>query len=296
MMRQRRRQLRLCAAVLAVSLPLSLHAQRATKRVYLEARDSFGALVLNLTAADLTLTENGQQREVTRLALGRAPLRIALLVDSSTATQPMMTRFKEALNGFVETLPPEHEIAFITTGGQIRVRTPPSTDRRQLKQAIGMLQPEGGANAFLDTLLETDQRFLQPARTQWPVFVVLTTDITDARREPDINRYNKFMNDFLARGGTAHAIVMAGKGFGPVTDLTTNLVENTGGLYNALIVDSSLPEKLKDIARRVADDYAQMQNRYEVEFAGDPKLPQAMVNVAVAREGVVLQMSVRRPF
>lgn len=295
-MMRRRRQLTLCATMLAVSMPLALGAQRAGKRIYLEARDSFGTLVLNLTAADLTVTENGQKREITRLALGRAPMRIALLVDSSTATQPMMTRFKDALNGFVAALPPEHEVAFVTSGGQIRVRTQPSTDRAQLTKAIGMLQPEGGANAFLETLLETDQRFLQPARTQWPVFVILTTDITNANREPDTNRYNRFMNDFLARGGTAHAVVMAGKGFGPVTDLTTNLVENTGGIYNAIVVDSALPDKLKSIAKRVADDYALMENRYEVDFAGDPKLPQAIVNVAVNREGVVLQMSGRRPF
>ncbi len=39
------------------------------------------------------------------------------------------------------------------------------------------------------------------------------------------------MNDFLDRGGAAHAVVIAGKQSGPVTDLTQNLVENTGGMY-----------------------------------------------------------------
>jgi hypothetical protein len=291
-----RRRLALCAAVVAVSLPLSLGAQRATKRIYLEARDAFGAPVLNLTAADLTVTEDGHPREITRVALGRAPMRIALLVDSSTATQPMMTMFKNALNVFIETLPPEHEIAFITSGGQIRVRTQPTTDRSQVKNAIGMLQPEGGANAFLDTMLETDQRFLKTAPTQWPIFVILTTDITNANREPDTNRYNKFMNDFLARGGSAHAVVMAGKGFGPVTDMTTNLVENTGGMYNALVVDSGLPDRLRNIAKRLAADHDAMENRYELEFSGDTKLTQAIVNVSSARPDVALQMSARRPF
>lgn len=292
----RRRRLALCAAVVTVSLPLSLGAQRATKRIYLEARDAFGAPVLNLTAADLTVTEDGHPREITRVALGRAPMRIALLVDSSTATQPMMTMFKNALTVFVETLPPEHEIAFITSGGQIRVRTQPTTDRSQIKNAIGLLQPEGGANAFLDTMLETDQRFLKTAPTQWPIFVILTTDITNANREPDTNRYNKFMNDFLARGGSAHAVVMAGKGFGPVTDMTTNLVENTGGMYNALVVDSGLPDRLRNIAKRLAADHDAMQNRYELEFSGDSKLTQAIVNVVSARPDVELQMSARRPF
>jgi hypothetical protein len=293
-MARRRRRLILCAALLAVSVPLG--AQRATKRIYVDARDAFGAPILNLTAADLQVTEDGHPREITRVALGRAPLRIALLVDSSTATQPMMTRFKDALNAFVDTLPPQHEIAFITSGGQIRVRTQPSTDRTQLRNAIGLLQPEGGANAFLDTMLETDQRFLKPAATQWPIFVILTTDITTANREPDTNRYNRFMNDFLSRGGTAHAVVMAGKSFGPVTDMTTNLVENTGGLYNALIVDSGLPERLKSIARRLAEDHEAMQNRYEVDFNGDAKVVQSTVNVSAARPEITLQMSARRPF
>jgi hypothetical protein len=291
----RRQQWGVVAAI-ALSLPLTVDAQRATKRVYIEAIDAFDAPVLNLTAADFALTEDRMPREVTRVSLGRNPLRIALLVDSSTATQPMMTMFKVALNAFVDKLPPEHEIAFITSGGQIRVRTQPSNDRTQLKNAIGLLQPEGGANAFLDTLLETDQRFLKPAPAQWPIFVILTTDITNANREPDTNRYNRFMNDFLSRGGVAHAVVMAGKGFGPVTDMTLNLVENTGGIYTALVVDSGLPSRLSAIAERLVADYDVMKNRYEVEFSGDPKLLQPTVHVSVTRPDVRLQMSVRRPF
>lgn len=292
----RRRQLALLAAVMALSFPLTLDAQRATKRVYIEAVDAFDAPVLNLTAADFALTEDRMPREVTRVTLGRTPLRIALLVDSSTATQPMMTMFKIALNAFVEKLPPEHEIAFITSGGQIRVRTQPTTDRTQLKNAIGLLQAEGGANAFLETLIETDQRFLKPAPAQWPIFVILTTDITSANREPDTNRYNRFMNDFLARGGVAHAVVIAGKGFGPVTDMTLNLVENTGGIYQAIVVESGLPDRLGDIAERLVADYDLMKNRYEVEFSGDSKLLQPTVHVSVTRPDVRLQMSVRRPF
>ena len=39
-----------------------------------------------------------------------------------------------------------------------------------------------------------------------------------------------------------------------------------------------------------------MANKYEVEFTGDARLAQPMVNVAARREGVQLQMSPRRPF
>ncbi|HEX8028710.1 MAG TPA: hypothetical protein VF491_09625 [Vicinamibacterales bacterium] len=283
------------AAVVAVLQP-STSAQRVTKRVFVGAADEVGDPVLDLTARDFHVTENGAPREVTRAALCTAPMRIVLLVDSSTAIQPMMVTFRNALNAFADTLPPVHEVTFITSGGQIRVRTQPSTDRAKLKESVGLLAAEGGANAFLDTMLEADERFLKSAPDRWPVFVILTTDISDARREPDVAKYNKFMNDFLSRGGNAHAVIMEGKRFGPVTDLAHNLVQNTDGMYTQLVADSGLPDRLVAIARRLANDHESMLNRYELEFAGDPRAVQSTVAVSVSREGVEVEMSPRRPF
>lgn len=288
---------RAAAAILVVGLiPQSLSAQRMPKRIFVSAVDGAGRPVADLTAAEFQITEDGVKRDVTRATLGQAPLRIVLMVDSSTATAPMMNNFRSALTSFIDMLPPEHEIALITTGGQIRVRTPPSVDREKLKTEINRFASEGGANAFLETMIESDHRFLKPAPTQWPVFVIVTTDNGETRREPDIDRYNKFMNDFLGRGGTAHAVVISGKQTGPVTDLAQNLVQNTGGMYVTIVVDSGLPERLKDIAERLADDHHLMVERYEVEFTGDAKLLQPTINVTVGRDDVRLQMSPRRPF
>lgn len=286
----------LATAVFVVAVPLSMSGQRTAKRIFVSAVDDKGEPVVDLTAKDFQVTENGVTRDVTRATLGTAPMRVVLMVDSSTSIQPMMVSFRNALNAFADTLPPEHEVTFVTSGGQIRVRTEPSTERDQLKTAIGLLAAEGGANAFLETLIESDQRFLKPAPDRWPVFVILTTDMTDSQREPDVARYNKFMNDFLARGGNAHAVLMAGKRSGPVSDLTMNLVQNVGGMYTPLVADSGLPQRLTAIARRLAEDHLQMRDRYEVEFTGEAKAVQATVNVGVSRAGVTLDMSPRRPF
>ena len=283
--------------VLAAALlwaPVS--AQRASKRVYVQVVDEKDAPVTNLTIADFEIEEDYVKREPTRLTPGTASMRIALLVDSSTSTQPMMTMFRNALNAFVDAVPPQHEITFITSGSQIRVRTEPSTDRATLKSSIGLLQSEGGANAFLETLMEADQRFLKPAAGKWPVFVILTTDIGEVRREPDIPRYNRFMNDYLSRGGSAHAIIMQGKSFGPVTDITQNFVQNMGGIYLSLIVDSGLPARMRDIAERLESDHRKMASWYELEFAGDAKLVQPVVSVSVTtRDGLKAVISTRRP-
>jgi len=284
------------AATVLVLIPLSLSAQRVSRRVYLTAIDTGGLPVLDLTKAEVQVTEDGQKREVTRVALGDEPMRIVLLVDSSAAVAPMINSFKAALNTFVDTLPAEHEIAFISTGGQIRVRTKPEDDREKLRAEMARFAADGGANSFLETLIEADRRFLKTAPNQWPAFVILTTDSGDTRREPRIDDYNKFMQDFVARGGIAHAVIVVGRQVGPVTDLVQNLIENVGGIGVSINTDNVLPARVREIAERIATDHDRMMNRYEVEFTGDAKLQQPLVKVEVSRDGVQVGMSPRRPF
>jgi hypothetical protein len=294
-MQHLRRRLLPFTIVIALSLPLSLLAQRVPKRVFVSAVDAQGQPVLDLTAAEFRITENSTRRDVTRASLGTAPMRIVLLCDSSTTMSPMVNAYRRALEGFVDLLPPEYEVAFVSSGGQIRVRTQPSTDREKLRVEIGRFAAEGGANAFLETLLESDQRFLQKSAEKWPVFVIVASD-TDTRQEPDVVRYNNFMNGFLARGGAAHVVLFAtGKRIGATSDLAQNLTQNTGGLYEPIIVDSALPGKLKTIAERIVSDHRRMADRYEVEFTGNPNWPTAVVNVEVTRPTVKLEMSPRRP-
>ena len=279
------------------AISVSLSAQRTVPRsVFVSVVDTAGRPALDLTRADFQVTENGAKRDVTRATLGDAPMRIVLMVDSSTPVAPLLFNFKTALEGFVDTLPPHHEVAFISSGGQIRVRTQPSDKRDKLRAEVARFSSEGGANAFLDTLLEADRRFLKTALGQWPVFVIVTTDNGDGRKEPDVVSYNKFMNDFLARGGAAHAVLVVGKQTGSITDLVTNLVDNTGGLRQTLNTANSLPARLKDIAERLDIDHRIMMSRYEIAYAGDPKTIEGAVNVAVSRDDLRLQMSTRRPF
>lgn len=291
------RAIAICFIAIFVLISVSLSAQRTvTRLIFVDAVDSGGTPVLNLTAEDFQITENGTKRAVTRAALGNAPMRIVLMVDSSTAVAPMMNTFRIALNAFVNELPESEEVVFISSGGQLRVRSTSDGSRDQLRAEIARFASEGGANAFYDTMLEADQRFLKTAPGQWPAFVFVTSDNGEATREINVDEYNKFMNDFLARGGAAHAVILQGKRNGLVTDILTNLVDNTGGLRTTIITDTSLPDRLRDIADRLADDHQRMMNRYEVAFAGDPKVLEPVIKVAVSRDDVQLQMSVRRPF
>src|SRR5687768_8494224 len=160
------RQWRAIASAIAVliSIAASLSAQPTVARsIFVSATDGAGRAVLDLTPADFQITESGAKRQITRATLGSAPMRIVLMVDSSTPVGPMINTFKKALATFVETLPPHHEVAFISSGSQIRVRARPSDTRDKLRAEIARFSSEGGANAFLDTLLEADTRFMKTA-------------------------------------------------------------------------------------------------------------------------------------
>jgi hypothetical protein len=287
----------LTALAVLSSLPVALDAQRTiTRSIFVSAVDSTGKPVLDLTAEEFGVAENEARRPVVRATLGTEPLRIVLMVDSSTAIAPMVSTVKKGLTAFVETLSPGHEIAFISSGGQIRVRARPGDTRARLYAEIGRFSSEGGANAFLDTLLEADTRFLKPVPAQWPVVVIVTTDNGDTNREPDVATYNKFMNDFVARGGAAHAIILIGKRSGPVTDLVSNLVDNAGGFRQTVNTENSLPERLTEIAERLDIGHRAMLNRYEIAYAGNAAATTPIVNVTVSRPDVRLVMSPRRPF
>ncbi len=286
----------LAAAVAIVMAAPLLLAQRVTRSVFVSAVDGGGGPVLNLTAADFQVTESGVKRDVLRASLGNTPLRIVLMVDSSTPVAPMINNFRTALNAFVDELPEVEEVVFISSGGQIRVRSQANSDRGRLRAEIARFASEGGANAFLDTLLEADRRFLKTAPGQWPALVIVTTDNGDGTREPNVDDYNKFMNDFLARGGIAHAVIVQGRRTGSTTDIVANLVDNTGGIRHTIVTDHSLPARLREIADRLADDHQRMMTRYEVTFSGDAKVIEPVVNITVSRDDVRLQMSVRRPF
>lgn len=189
-----------------------------------------------------------------QLSLGPKPLRIVLLVDSSSEVSAMVNPFRAGLKAFLEGVPEGSEIAFITTGGQIRIRTQPTSDMDKVQKAVASFAQDGGANAFLDTMLEADQRFLKKATDRRHVFVILTTDNGASRGEPRIDDYNKFMNDFLQRGGLAYGIVVhtGGGGMSTTSDIIQNLTSNTRGTYDSINVATAVPDKMKAVAARLS--------------------------------------------
>ena len=181
-------------------------------------------------------------------------MRIVLLVDSSSSIAPMVTPIRAGLERVPRRAGRGDRSRLISTGGQIRIRVPPTTDRTVLRDAVNRFAADGGANSFVDTLLESDQRFLRKAADRRSVFVILTTDVGIGVADVRIDAYNKFAGDFVARGGRAHAIVVRGLNSGTTTSISENLAHNTGGYYETINVASAIPKTMKTLSEYLVAD------------------------------------------
>jgi hypothetical protein len=176
-----------------------------------------------------------------------------LLVDSSSATSAIFTHFRAGLNAFLDALPGDSEIAILSSGRQLRIRVAPTQDREALASAAESFSSDGGANAFLDSLLEADRRFLADVAGGRAILVILTTDTGPALGgEPRIDRYNQFAKDFQARGARAHAIVVRSANTGTTIQIAENLAGNTGGTFEAVGIANAVPPLMKALAERIA--------------------------------------------
>jgi hypothetical protein len=176
------------------------------------------------------------------------------MVDSGANVATSLNLFRAGLNAFIDTLPDDAEVTMITSGGQLGIKVPVTTDRQKLREAANRFSSTGGANVFVDTLLEADKRFLKPAKDRMPVFVILTTDNGEVVPETRIDEYNKFVTDFRVRGGVAHVIILKGRNTGAATDVAINLTTNTAGQYKPIAAANAIPDLMKGIGEALVSE------------------------------------------
>ena len=205
-----------------------------------------------------------------------------------------------ALVSFLDALPPDDEVLVVTTGRQVRVRIPPTTDRQKLKDFAAGLFNDGGGTRLMDGLLEIDDRFFKKAESRWPVFVVFTSDGIEGSAGARENEFMRWTLMLGPRGITAHALVLKSiKGRGVpeaigIPDIVAeNIAQNSGGEYSVMNTTAILPDKMKGIGETLARAHRNMSGWYAVDIQTTAtEFTPVIVNVA--RDGLLLQVSDRR--
>jgi hypothetical protein len=276
----------LMTMVLLLAIQTPAHSQTASRRLYVNATNESGAPVLDLDAAEFEVREGGEKRDISRVALIHRPMRIALVVDTSRSAAVLVPQIRDAVRAFIDEVEPQHEIVLITTGGTLRVRVPPTTDRERLTAASELLSADG-ANVLLSALDETYNRFLRSG-DYYPILVVMTLADPGSRTWFGNGRLDQLARAIRSQGGTVHGALWntgpwsPGSIF-PDVDICATLAKATDGFCVEVLKSAQLTDTVARLARRINQDYRSSPSRYGIEYAGVGKNAKTQVQVTRPR-------------
>jgi VWFA-related protein len=145
--------------VVAFAAP-SAFAQADERTVYASVVDKDGTPLLDLTAKDFIVREDGMAREVLRVAKDDDPLQVALLVDNSTVMRDRLTQLRKAAAAFVRATRAGAPLALITLAERPTIVVGYTTDHAQLLKSI--------ENMFASRPATTCSTALPKHRRRWP--------------------------------------------------------------------------------------------------------------------------------
>ena len=169
-----------------------------------------------------------------------------------------------------------------------KARTGAATTRKKAEGHRGRHVSDGAAPCD-DGLLEIDERLYKKADDDGRCSgsSQRRQRASTGSREKEFLKWAPLLGP---RGITVHALVLkTPKGSGMPEIVAENLTQNTGGRYDVMNTSTALPEKMKALGEKLALDHRNMRNWYEVDIQTDSDV--APIDVAVAREGVRLQIS-----
>ena len=255
-------------------------------QLYAEVLDPSGMVATDLTPADFTVAEDGNEGTVLSAELGNVPMRIALLVDNGDriAEANAVNPLRDGLAAFLDTLPPQHEVSLLTIARNIQQRVDFTTDRDELKESASEIFADRGAGTvLLDGINETwDRRFDEGER--FPVFVLVLTDGSESSSFYNDDEYAEFIEMLISNDIAVHTMIFSQRGGSNVSQYSRNITENTGGLYENLASETGMADALTMIATRLGENYEQVSKRYRIIYER-PDPPGAQISIQLNRPG-----------
>lgn len=251
----------------------ALLAQVDERVIYTSVVDKDGSPVLDLTAKDFSVREDGQSREVLRVTRDTDPLQIALLVDNSTSMRDRLSLLRKSVAAFIDATREDAHIALITLAERPTIAVGYTTDRAVLRKAIDNLFAYEAGNYLLDGIAETAQGLAK--RTMWRSTLVVLTGLGP---EMSYRQYTEVLRFFRESGASLH-VLQVGMGIGGQgREIVLNRgTSETGGRYEQVLSITGLEMKARQLATEVS-------NQYRVTYARPDRLiPPKNTEVSVRR-------------
>lgn len=236
-----------------------------TRQIYVSAVDNKGAPVTGLTIGDFVVKEDGQEREVLDVKPADAPLHIAVLIDDSAGATEATSYLRDGLAAMLERLRGKAEIALITVGERPTVLSQYTRDTEQLTQLVRRIFPRNNAGAYLIDAVVDASRGLAKRETDRRVILAITFEGIDYSN----TQYEQALQE-LQKSNAALHVVAIGTPSASLSDEMRNRgmvlsegTSRTGGRRDQVLAMSGIPDKLKQAADELVNQYVVTYGRPE---------------------------------
>ena len=121
--------------------------------------DQNGRYVPNLTAANFTVLQDGAPQKIEFFASTEEPLTIALLIDTSHSTAPVLDDIKDSAKAFVKLLGPQDRAMIVCFDYDTHILSRLTSDHDQLNRAIKSAEiPDEFGTTLRDAAYQTVNR------------------------------------------------------------------------------------------------------------------------------------------
>src|SRR5581483_6545393 len=199
-----RLRLPLLLALLCFVAAVPLWAQVDERVMYASVVDNKGEPVTGLGAKDLIVREDGQAREILRVANDDDPLQIALLVDNSASMRNKLSDLRRAVAAFISTLRPGVQVALLTLAERPTIVVNYTSDKDTLLKGDDKIVAYDAGNYVLDGIAEASEGLSKRSSTWRSVMVV----ITGQGPELSYRHYTDALRPLRESGAALHAIMI----------------------------------------------------------------------------------------
>jgi Ca-activated chloride channel homolog len=154
----------------------SLRVDAEYVRVPVTVLDEQGRTILDLTANDFRLYDEGVERPIRNFLLDESPINVVFLLDVSGSVQDEFDEIRNATIRFAQAFGPDDRMALVSFSDETRLMQDWTGSLRDLRRSLRRLE-QGYRTAVYDALLETAADML--ARVDGKRVVIMLTDGID---------------------------------------------------------------------------------------------------------------------
>jgi len=140
----------------------SIRVETSLVAIPVTVTDAKGKHVQRLRQDDFRLFQDEMPEAITYFAASEEPLRVALLLDTSKSTVPVLPRIRKGARSFLEQLRPQDQAMILAFDSEVHVRHRMTGDLALLRELVMEIKPGDGPGTHLRDALAEAVAALQP--------------------------------------------------------------------------------------------------------------------------------------